>query len=141
MQTQQMNELTRLNDQLQCKYDLAAKELALQQELSHNLTQQLESAEAHLQQAQDTQQSLLLDLRQHQQLQLEMQLKQPATEAEHSKQLKGLRQQLAVAQSLVADKDRALQDLTVKWNGAVTQVEELQLQLQQESNNHQQLLR
>lgn len=139
-QNQQLQELTHLNSQLLFKYDLAAKELSLQQQLSRDLTQQLEGAEAQLQQAQEEQQSLLSELRHQQQLQLEMRLEQPAGK-EQAQQLKSLQQQLAGAQCVVADKERNLQELTVKWNEAATQVEELQIQLQQESRNHQLLLR
>lgn len=127
--------------QLQFKYDVAAKELSLQQQLSHDLTQQLGAAEAQLQQAQDTQQSLLAELRRQEQLQLEMRLEQPTVPDGQSEKLDSLRQQLAGAQGVVEDKERNLQELTVKWNEAATQVEELQLQLQEESRQHQRLLR
>lgn len=140
-QNQQLQELDQLNSQLQFKYELASKELALQQQLSRDLTQQLEAAEQQLQQAQEEQQSLLEELRQQQQLQLELRLEQPAAEKEQNERLESLRRQLAGVQSVVADKEKNLQELTVKWNEATTQVEELQLQLQQESRNHQLLLR
>jgi hypothetical protein len=141
VQNQQLQELDQLNSQLQFKYDLAAKELALQQQLSRDLTQQLEAAEQQLQQAQEEQQGLLSELRTQQQLQLEMRLEQPAAEKEQSERLESLRRQLAGVQCVVADKEKNLQELTVRWNEAATHVEELQLQLQQESRNHQLLLR
>jgi len=141
LQNQQLQALTQLNSQLQFKHDLAAKELSLQQQLSYDLTQQLEAAEAQLHQAQEAQQGLLSELRHQQQLQLELRLEQPAVNEGQHEQLADLQQQLAGAQCAVADKERNLQELTVKWNEAATQVEELQLQLQQESRNHQLLLR
>lgn len=140
-QNQQLHELDQLNGQLQFKYELASKELALQQQLSRELTQQLEAAEQQLQQAQGEQQSLLAELRHQQQLQLEMRLEQPAAEKEQNERLESLRRQLAGVQCVVADKEKNLQELTVKWNEAATHVEELQLQLQQESRSHQLLLR
>lgn len=141
VQSQQLQELDQLNGQLQFKYELASKELALQQQLSRELTQQLEAAEQQLQQAQGEQQSLLAELRHQQQLQLEMRLEQPAAEKEQNERLESLRRQIAGVQGVVADKEKNLQELTVKWNEAATHVEELQLQLQQESRNHQLLLR
>jgi predicted nucleic acid-binding Zn-ribbon protein len=140
-QDQQLRELNQLNSQLHFKYEVAAQELTLQQQLSKDLAQQLEAAETQLQQAQQEQQGLLSELRAHQQQQLEEQLKQPAAKREHEQQVRSLQQQLAGVQGVVADKERSLQELTVKWNEAATQVEELQLQLQQESRNHQALLR
>jgi hypothetical protein len=136
-----LQELDQLNSQLQFKYEFAAKELSLHQHLSRDLTQQLEAAEAQLQQAQEEQQGLLTELRHQQQLQLELRLEQPEAAQEQSKKLESLQQQLAGAQCVVADKERNLQELTVKWNEAATHVKELQLQLQQESRNHQLLLR
>lgn len=141
VQAQQLQELDQLNNQLHFKYELAAKELSLQQHLSRDLTQQLEAAEEQLQQAQVEQQGLLAELRHQQQLQLELRLEQPDAAQEQTERLESLQQQLARVQCVVADKERNLQELTVKWNEAATQVEELQLQLQQESRNHQLLLR
>jgi methionyl-tRNA formyltransferase len=157
LQSQQLQELSQRNDQLQASYGLATRQLTLQQQLSEHLSQQLQAAETQLQQAQDSQQALLSELRQQQQAHLDLRLQSSAAAAAAAvaastaapdssseavqQELALLQVQLTAAEGRADDKERLLQVVTLRWQEAAAQVLELQQTLRRENRHHMRLLR